>query len=57
MHKKRCQIVSSLYEKIEMLCKEHKESITTMCKVSGASIGKDITMKTITFFGYADFSA
>ena len=49
--------MSSLYEKIEMLCKEHKESITTMCKVSGASIGKDITMKTITFFGYADFSA
>ena len=31
--------MSSLYEKIEMLCKEHKESITTMCKASGASRG------------------
>lgn len=31
--------MSKLYEKIEMLCKEHKESITTMCKASGASRG------------------
>ena len=39
MHKKGRQKMSKLYEKIEMLCKEHKESITTMCKASGASRG------------------
>jgi len=29
--------MSNLYDRIEKLCQEHNESITTMCKESGAS--------------------
>lgn len=37
VYKKGTIIMSNLYNRIENLCKENNESITTMCKESGAS--------------------
>lgn len=37
VYKKGTIIMSNLYNRIEELCKENNESITTMCKESGAS--------------------
>jgi len=37
VYKKGLPLMSDLYNRIEELCKEHNESITTMCKESGAS--------------------
>lgn len=37
VYKKGLLIMSDLYNRIEELCKENNESITTMCKESGAS--------------------
>lgn len=37
VYKKGTIIMSNLYNRIESLCKENNESITTMCKESGAS--------------------
>ena len=37
VYKKGLHIMSDLYNRIEELCKENNESITTMCKKSGAS--------------------
>ena len=37
VYKKGLLIMSDLYNRIENLCKEYNESITTMCKESGAS--------------------
>ena len=37
VYKKGTRIMSNLYNRIETLCKENNESITTMCKASGAS--------------------
>lgn len=37
VYKKGTSIMSNLYNRIEELCKENNESITTMCKESGAS--------------------
>ena len=37
VYKKGLPHMSVLYNRIEELCKEHNESITTMCKESGAS--------------------
>ena len=37
VYKKGLPLMSDLYNRIEELCKENNESITTMCKESGAS--------------------
>ena len=37
VYKKGRTLMSNLYNRIEDLCKENNESITTMCKESGAS--------------------
>ena len=37
VYKKGLSLMSDLYNRIEELCKENNESITTMCKESGAS--------------------
>lgn len=37
VYKKGLPLMSNLYNRIEELCKEKNESITTMCKESGAS--------------------
>lgn len=37
VYKKGTIFMSNLYNRIDELCKEHNESITTMCKQSGAS--------------------
>ena len=37
VYKKGTQTMSNLYNRIEELCRENNESITTMCKESGAS--------------------
>jgi len=37
VYKKGLPQMSNLYDRIEKLCQEHNESITTMCKESGAS--------------------
>ena len=37
VYKKGLNLMSNLYNRIEELCKENNESITTMCKASGAS--------------------
>lgn len=37
VYKKGLPLMSDLYNRIEKLCKDHNESITTMCKESGAS--------------------
>ena len=37
VYKKGLRFMSDLYNRIEILCKEKKISITTMCKESGAS--------------------
>lgn len=37
VYKKGLPLMSDLYNRIEELCKEKNESITTMCKESGAS--------------------
>ena len=37
VYKKGLHLMSDLYNRIEQLCKEKNESITTMCKESGAS--------------------
>lgn len=37
VYKKGLPLMSDLYNRIENLCKENNESITTMCRESGAS--------------------
>ena len=37
VYKKGLPLMSDLYDRIEMLCKKNNESITTMCRESGAS--------------------
>lgn len=37
VYKKGLPLMSNLYNRIEELCKDRNESITTMCKESGAS--------------------
>lgn len=37
VYKKGLPLMSDLYNRIEELCKENNETITTMCKESGAS--------------------
>ena len=37
VYKKGLPLMSDLYNRIEELCKENNESITTMCRESGAS--------------------
>lgn len=37
VYKKGLKFMSNLYNRIEELCQENNESITTMCKKSGAS--------------------